>query len=174
MGSCGDAQLQEAEFQITMKWHKITILLTLALPGYSQDCTCRPKSVCGWVFLTRSTAECQLPGGRGGVCCPLVLPRRSTRQGLLSDRTPSTSEGSVKTAIVESTVTTFSLGSRESETAASVETSNDDTTTEAPDLTVNVGDIAPKEETSGYRLFKKAKKEFDDLNIYARKLLQGS
>ena len=80
----------------------------------------------------------------------------------------------MKTAIVESTVTTFSLGSGESDTAASVETSNDDTTTEAPDITVNVGDIAPKEETSGYRLFKKAKKEFDDLNTYARKLLQGS
>ena len=34
-------------------------------------------------------------------------------------------------------------------------------------------DIDTQEETSGYRLYKKAKKEFDDLNIYARQLLQG-
>lgn len=160
-----------------MQWHKITILLTLTLPGKSQDCNCRPKPVCGWVFLTGSTAECQLPGGRGGVCCPQVLPRRGTRQGLLSDRALRTSEGSVNTAIVEPTVTTFSpveLKSRESETSSSVETSNDDTTTEAPELTVIVEDIAPIEDSSGYRLYKKAKKEFDDLNSYARRLLQGS
>ena len=174
-----------------MQWHKIILLLSLVFLASSQHCTCRPKTVCGWAYLTRSRAECQLPGGIGGFCCPQVVPRTGTRHGLLSDRIPSNSEGSGNDSIVGPAVS-FSpvlLGSRKSETS-SVDTSNDttvrtshttttdinhDTTTETTEVTgiVEDEDIDTQEDNSGYRLYKKAKKEFDDLNIYARKLLQG-
>merc|ERR1719320_2135435 len=175
-------------FLITMQWHKIVILLSLVFLASSQHCTCRPKTVCGWAYLSRSIAECQLPGGRGGFCCPQVVPRTGTRQGLLSDRIPSNSEGSGNDSIVGQAVS-FSpvlLGSRKSETS-SVDTSNDTTVHTSNTTTTDINhntttevtgiaedeDITTQEETSGYRLYKKAKKEFDDLNIYARKLLQG-
>jgi len=175
-----------------MQWQKIILLLSLVfLATGSQHCTCRPKTVCGWAYLTRSRAECQLPGGRGGFCCPQVVPSGGTRHGLLSDRIPSNSEGSGNDSIVGPAVS-FSpvlLGIRKSETS-SVDTSNDttvrtshntttdinhDTTTETTEVTgiAEDEDIDTQEDTSGYRLYKKAKKEFYDLNIYARKLLQG-
>jgi len=173
-----------------MQWQKIILLLSLVfLATGSQHCTCRPKTVCGWAYLTRSRAECQLPGGRGGFCCPQVVPRTGTRHGLLSDRTPSNSEGSENDSIVGPAVAIFSpvlLGSRKSETSSvdtindtTVHTSHTTTTDINHDITTEVTgiaedeDIDTQEETSGYRLYKKAKKEFDDLNIYARKLLQG-
>merc|ERR1719320_1634879 len=178
-------------FLITMQWHKIVILLSLVFLASSQHCTCIPKTVCGWVYLTRSIAECQLPGGRGGFCCPQIVPRTGTRQGLLSERTPSNREGSVNEIIVSPAVP-FSpelLGGRKSE-ISSVDRSNDttldtnnhttidinhDTTTERTEMTgiVEDEDTTTQEETRGYRLYKKAKKKFDDLNTYARKLLQG-
>merc|ERR1719320_1817399 len=171
-------------FLITMQWHKITILLSLVFLASSQHCTCRPKTVCGWAYLTRSIAECQLPGGRGGFCCPQIVPRTGTRHGLLSERTPSNREGSGNDSIVGSEVS-FSpvlLDSRKSETSSvdtTLDTSNNttiginqDTTTEVTGIAEDE-DIDTQEDTSGYRLYKKAKKEFDNLNIYARKLLHG-
>merc|ERR1719320_509864 len=116
-------------FLITMQGQKIIILLSLVFLASSQHCTCRPKTVCGWAYLTRSRAECQLPGGRGGFCCPQIVPSGGTRHGLLSDRTPSNSEGSGNDLIVGPAVAIFSpmlLGSRKSETS-SVDTSNDTT-----------------------------------------------
>merc|ERR1711955_100445 len=138
-----------------MQWHKIIILLSLVFLASSQHCTCRPKTVCGWAYLTRSIAECQLPGGKGGFCCPQIVPRTGTRHGLLPDRTPSNREGSGNSIVVPAvSLSHVLLDSRKSETS-SVDISND-TTTETTKVTgiVEDEDIDTQEDASGFRLYK--------------------